>query len=302
MEGVKATAVTEVNNVVKTYGGKSVVDDVSFGVSPGEIFGLIGPNGAGKTTTIRMMMDIIMPDSGEIRILGERLSEGTKDKIGYLPEERGLYKKLTVIETLNYLAALKGSQVNNSRAEELLKRVGMLAHKNKKIEELSRGMGQLIQFLATIIHDPQLIILDEPFAGLDPVNTELLKEIILELRTRGKAFILSTHQMNQVEELCDRILMINRGRSVLYGKLADIKNKYRNNSVLVGIEGKLGELDGVVNSRQEGKYIELFLDGKTPPQKVLQQIVSQGVAVNRFEVTTPTLNQIFIQVAGEDSE
>jgi ABC-2 type transport system ATP-binding protein len=302
MEGVKATAVTEVNNVVKTYGGKSVVDDVSFGVSPGEIFGLIGPNGAGKTTTIRMMMDIIKPDSGEIRILGERLSEGTKDKIGYLPEERGLYKKLTVIETLNYLAALKGSQVNNSRAEELLKRVGMLAHKNKKIEELSRGMGQLIQFLATIIHDPQLIILDEPFAGLDPVNTELLKEIILELRPRGKAFILSTHQMNQVEELCDRILMINRGRSVLYGKLADIKNKYRNNSVLVGIEGKLGELDGVVNSRQEGKYIELFLDGKTPPQKVLQQIVSQGVAVNRFEVTTPTLNQIFIQVAGEDSE
>jgi ABC-2 type transport system ATP-binding protein len=302
MEGVKATAVTEVNNVVKTYGGKSVVDDVSFGVSPGEIFGLIGPNGAGKTTTIRLMMDIIKPDSGEIRILGERLSEGTKDKIGYLPEERGLYKKLTVIETLNYLAALKGSQVNNSRAEELLKRVGMLAHKNKKIEELSRGMGQLIQFLATIIHDPQLIILDEPFAGLDPVNTELLKEIILELRTRGKAFILSTHQMNQVEELCDRILMINRGRSVLYGKLADIKNKYRNNSVLVGIEGKLGELDGVVNSRQEGKYIELFLDGKTPPQKVLQQIVSQGVAVNRFEVTTPTLNQIFIQVAGEDSE
>ncbi|MCJ7764071.1 MAG: ATP-binding cassette domain-containing protein, partial [Dehalococcoidales bacterium] len=242
MKGAQATAVTEVNNVVKTYGEKSVVNDVSFSVSPGEIFGLIGPNGAGKTTTIRLMMDIIKPDSGEIRILGERLSEGTKDKIGYLPEERGLYKKLTVMETLTYLAALKGSQADNSRAEALLKRVGMLAHKNKKIEELSRGMGQLIQFLATIIHDPQLIILDEPFAGLDPVNTELLKEIILELRTRNKAFILSTHQMNQVEELCDRILMINHGCSVLYGKLADIKNKYRNNSVLVDIEGKLGKL------------------------------------------------------------
>ncbi len=302
MEGVQATTVTEVNNVVKTYGRKSVVNDISFSVSPGEIFGLIGPNGAGKTTTIRLMMDIIKPDSGEIRILGERLSEDTKDKIGYLPEERGLYKKLTVMETLTYLAALKGCQVDNSRTEELLKRIGMLAHKNKKIEELSRGMGQLIQFLATIIHDPRLIILDEPFAGLDPINTELLKEIILELRGRGKAFILSTHQMNQVEELCDRILMINRGRSVLYGKLADIKNKYRNNSVLVGIEGKLGELDGVVNSRQEGKYIELFLDGKTPPQQVLKQIVNQGIAVNRFEVTTPTLHQIFIQVAGEDNE
>jgi len=289
MEGAKAPAVTEVNNVVKTYGRKSVVNDVSFSVSPGEIFGLIGPNGAGKTTTIRMMMDIIKPDSGEISILGERLSEDTKNKIGYLPEERGLYKKLTIIETLGYLAALKGRRVDNSRAEELLRRVGMLPHKNKKIEELSRGMGQLIQFLATIIHNPQLIILDEPFAGLDPVNTELLKEIILELRSQNKA-------------LCDRILMINRGRSVLYGKLSDIKNRYRNNSVLVDIEGKIGELDGVINSQQEGKYIELFLDGKTPPQKVLQQIVSQGIAVNHFEVTTPTLNQIFIQVAGESSE
>jgi ABC-2 type transport system ATP-binding protein len=302
MEGVSATAITEVSNAVKTYGRKPVVNDVSFSVSPGEIFGLIGPNGAGKTTTIRMMMDIVKPDSGEISILGERLSEDTKDKIGYLPEERGLYKKLTVTETLNYLAALKGKQADSNRTEELLKRVGMLAHKNKKIEELSRGMGQLIQFLATIIHDPQLIILDEPFAGLDPVNTELLKDIILELRGQGKAFILSTHQMNQVEELCDRILMINHGRSVLYGRLADIKNKYRNNSVLVDAGGELSNLDGVVNIRQEGKHTELFLDGKTPPQQVLKQIVNKGIAINRFEVTTPSLNQIFIQVAGESSE
>ena len=302
MKDTEALSAAEVSNVVKIYGNKKVVNDVSFSVAQGEIFGLIGPNGAGKTTTIRMMMDIIKPDSGDISILGERLSEGTKDKIGYLPEERGLYKKLTIIETLGYLAALKGRRVDNSRVEELLRRVGMLPHKNKRIEELSRGMGQLIQFLATIIHDPQLIILDEPFAGLDPVNTELLKEIILELRSRDKAFILSTHQMNQVEELCDRILMINHGHSVLYGELATIKNKYRNNSVLVDIEGELGQLDGVVSSRKEGKYIELFLDGKTPPQKVLQQIVNQGIAVNHFEVTTPTLHQIFIQVAGESSE
>lgn len=302
MKVISATAVAEVSDVVKAYGNKSVVNNVSFGVSPGEIFGLIGPNGAGKTTTIRMMMDIVKPDSGEIYILGEKLGEATKDKIGYLPEERGLYKKLTVMETITYLSALKGKQADNSRTEKLLERVGMLAHKNKKIEELSRGMGQLIQFLTTIIHDPQLIILDEPFSGLDPVNTELLKEIILELREQGKAFILSTHQMSQVEELCDRILMINHGRSVLYGKLTDIKNKYRNNSVLVGIEGELGELDGVSNRQQKGKYIELFLNDKTLPQQVLKQIVNQGVAVNRFEVTTPTLNQIFIQVAGESSE
>jgi len=301
MKGAIA-AVAEVGNIVKTYGNRSVVNDISFSVSLGEIFGLIGPNGAGKTTTIRMMMDIVKPDSGEIRILGEKLDEDTKDKIGYLPEERGLYKKLTVTETLNYLSALKGRQPDNIRTEELLKRVGMLPHKKKKIEELSRGMGQLIQFLATIIHDPQLVILDEPFAGLDPVNTELLKEIILELRGQGKSIIFSTHQMNQVEELCDRILMINHGRSVLYGKLVDIKNKYRNNSVLVDAEGELGELDSVVNIQKIGKYTELFLDDRTPPQKVLEQIINKGIVVNRFEVTTPSLNQIFIRVAGESSE
>ncbi len=173
------TSAVEVKHVVKTYGQRRVVNDVSFIVSQGQIFGLIGPNGAGKTTAIRMMMDIVKPDSGEISILGERLTEGTKDWIGYLPEERGLYRKLSVLKSLVYLASLKGITPHKaeSRAEELLKRVDMLPHKNKTIEELSRGMGQLIQFLATIIHNPQLIILDEPFAGLDPVNTELLRNI-----------------------------------------------------------------------------------------------------------------------------
>jgi ABC-2 type transport system ATP-binding protein len=302
MKDIKALSAAEVNGVVKSYGKNPVVNDVSFSVAQGEIFGLIGPNGAGKTTTIRMMMDIIKPDSGDISILGERLSEDTKNRIGYLPEERGLYRKLTVLETLNYLAALKGKQTNNSRTEQLLKRVGMLAHKDKKIEELSRGMGQIIQFLATIIHDPQLVILDEPFAGLDPVNTELIKEIVLELRGQDKAIILSTHRMNEVEELCDRILMIDRGRSVLYGELADIKKRYRSNSVFVDFEGKLGELEGVLSSRQEGKYMELLLDAETPPQKVLQQMVRQGVTINRFEVATPTLNEIFLQVAGKGGE
>jgi ABC-2 type transport system ATP-binding protein len=246
-----------------------------------------------------MMMDIIKPDSGDIHILGERISDDAKNRIGYLPEERGLYKKLSVLKTLTYLSALKNSRVDNSRIEELLKRVDLLPHKDKKIEELSRGMGQLIQFLVTIIHNPQLIILDEPFAGLDPVNTELLKEIILELRSQNKAIILSTHRMNEVEELCDRILMIDRGRSVLYGRLTDIKNKYRNNSVLVDFEGEIGKLDGVIKSQQEGKYLELFLDAKTTPQKVLKQIVKQGITINHFEVATPSLNQIFLQVAGK---
>ena len=206
------THTVTVSKISKSFNNALVVDNISFDVRQGEIFGLIGPNGAGKTTTIRMIMDIIKPDSGEICILGERLSAITKKRIGYLPEERGLYRKLRVIDSLIYLASLKGitSYSARNRAEELLKRIDMLPHKNKKIEELSRGMGQFIQFLVTIIHDPQLVILDEPFAGLDPVNTEVLKEIILELRNKGKAIILSTHRMNEVEELCDRIFMINR--------------------------------------------------------------------------------------------
>ena len=299
MKDEGAFSAAEVSNVVKSYGNKRVVNDVSFSVAQGEIFGLIGPNGAGKTTIIRMMMDIIKPDSGDIHILGERISDDAKNRIGYLPEERGLYKKLSVLKTLTYLSALKNSRVDNSRIEELLKRVDLLPHKDKKIEELSRGMGQLIQFLVTIIHNPELIILDEPFAGLDPVNTELLKEIILELRSQNKAIILSTHRMNEVEELCDRILMIDRGRSVLYGRLTDIKNKYRNNSVLVDFEGEIGKLDGVIKSQQEGKYIELLMDAKTTPQKVLKQIIKQGITINHFEVATPSLNQIFLQVAGK---
>jgi len=288
----------ELNNICKSYNDNLVVDNVSFTVAQGEIFGLIGPNGAGKTTTIRMMMDIIKPDSGEVSILGESLSEATKNRIGYLPEERGLYKKITVLQSIIYLASLKGieARLARSRAEELLKRVDMLPHKDKKIEELSRGMGQIIQFLVTLIHDPQLLILDEPFAGLDPVNTQLLKEIIFELRSQGKAIILSTHMMNEVEALCDRILMINEGRTVLYGELAEIKSRYRNNSVFLECDGVLGEIEGVVGKKEHGEYVELFLDGETPPQKILQQLVSRGVRIDRFEVSTPSLNELFLQV------
>jgi ABC-2 type transport system ATP-binding protein len=296
-----ATPSVEISHVSKTYGKRKVVNDVCLSIRPGEIFGLIGPNGAGKTTTIRMMMDIIKPDSGAIEILGEALKGEAKDHIGYLPEERGLYKKTTVLDILIYLAQLKGiePQKSLSRAEKLLERVAMLPHKDKKVEELSKGMSQLIQFLATIIHDPELIILDEPFAGLDPVNTELLKEIIQELKEKGKAIILSTHQMSQVEELCDRIMMINKGKNVLYGNLTDIQKKFSNNSVLVEYSGELGELDGVTGSQQHDKYLELFLGDGTSPDDVLKQLVSQGVRVNRFEVATPALNEIFIQVAGE---
>lgn len=287
-----------VYGISKSFNNTLVVDNISFNVRAGEIFGLIGPNGAGKTTTIRMIMDIIKPDSGDINILGERLNELAKNRIGYLPEERGLYRKLTVMDSLVYLASLKGINRHQARrrAEELLKRIDMLPHKDKKTEELSRGMGQLIQFLVTIIHDTQLVILDEPFAGLDPVNTELLKDIIHELRDQGKAIILSTHRMNEVEELCDRIFMINKGRNVLYGELAEIKSKYRNNSILLELEGELPDLEGVTGKHEYRGYIELFFDNETSPHKILEQLIQQGIKINRFEVSTPSLNDIFLQL------
>jgi len=294
----------EVNHIVKAYADKAAVDDLSFSVAQGEIFGLIGPNGAGKTTTIRMMMDIIKPDSGDVTIFGEKLSETSKNRLGYLPEERGLYRKLTVMDSIVYLASLKGMDKHSAeeKADELLNQTGMLPHKRKKIEELSKGMGQIIQFIVTIIHDPQLVILDEPFAGLDPVNTELLKRMFVDLRNQGKAVILSTHQMNQVEELCDRILMINNGRSVLYGNLTEIKSKYRSHSVILDFEGELGQVPGVTEKRINRGYVELVLDGNTTPKQVLERLVSTGIVINRFEVATPSLNEIFLEVVGKNHE
>ena len=293
----------EVSHVVKSFTDKVAVDDLSFSVAQGEIFGLIGPNGAGKTTTIRMMMDIIKPDSGEVTILGEKLSEATKNKLGYLPEERGLYKKLGVLDSIVYLASLKGMDKQSAveKADELLNQTGMFETRRKKIEELSKGMSQIIQFIVTIIHDPQLVILDEPFAGLDPVNTELLKGMFAGLRNQGKAVILSTHQMNQVEELCDRILMVNNGRAVLYGELTEIKSRYQNNSVLLDFEGELGEVPGVAERRQHKGYIELVLDGKTTPQQLLERLVSRGIVIKRFEMATPSLNEIFLEEVGKKS-
>jgi ABC-2 type transport system ATP-binding protein len=294
----------EVSHIVKSFADKVAVNDLSFSVAQGEIFGLIGPNGAGKTTTIRMMMDIIKPDSGEVTILGQRLSEASKSRLGYLPEERGLYKKLRVIDSIVYLASLKGMDRGSAeaKADELLKQTGMLPQRGKKIDELSKGMGQIIQFIVTIIHNPELVILDEPFAGLDPVNTELLKSMVMDLRNKGKALILSTHQMNQVEELCDRILMIDSGRAVLYGNLTEIKSRYRSNSVIVEFEGELGQIPGVAEKRAHRGYVELVLDRNTTPQQVLERLAGAGLTINRFEVATPSLNEIFLRVAGKNHE
>jgi len=293
--------VVNISNITKSYRGRTVVDDVSLDINSGEVFGLIGPNGAGKTTTIRIMMDLVKPDSGNVEILGKTLNEAAKNSIGYLPEERGLYLNMKVIDSLVYLATLKGMDRQSAakKAKELLQRIDMQDHSSKKIKELSRGMSQFVQFLVTIIHEPDLVVLDEPFANLDPVNTQLIKDMVLEMRNRGKALILSTHRMNEVEELCDRILMIHNGRTVLYGNLVEIKERYSNNSVVVDYEGRFDRLEGVVRRQDHDGSAELFLEAETKPQQILEQLVNRGITVKRFEVATPPLHDIFLQVVEE---
>ena len=294
----------EVNHIIKSYVDKLAVDDLSFSIAQNEIFGLIGPNGAGKTTTIRMMMDIIKPDSGEVIVFGEKLSEASKNRLGYLPEERGLYKKLTVMDSIIYLASLKNMDRPSieEKADELLKQTGMLPYKNKRIEELSKGMGQIIQLIVTIIHSPELVIFDEPFSSLDPINTELIKNLFVDLRNQGKTVILSTHQINQVEELCDRILMIDNGHNILYGSLSEIKAKYKTNTVIINFEGELGQIPGVIKRRAHKDSTELVLNKNTTPEQILKRLLDIGLIINRFEVSIPSLNEIFLEVVSENQK
>jgi ABC-2 type transport system ATP-binding protein len=292
----------EVVDVVKTYAERNVVDKVSFDVEQGQILGLIGPNGAGKTTTIRMMMDIIKPDLGEVRILGQTFNERSKDLVGYLPEERGLYKKMTILDTLVYFGALKGMKPLDAAesAEKWLKRVNLSAHKRKKLEELSHGMAQLVQIVSTVLHNPEVVILDEPFNGLDPVNMQLVKEIIADLRKDGKAIVLSTHRMNEVEELCDSVFMINDGKGVLQGRLNEIKRRFRSNTLIIEYDGTLGELKGISSVKVEGTRTEVVLAEGYTPQQIMEQLVQKKLAVTHFEVATPSLNDIFIRIAGQN--
>jgi ABC-2 type transport system ATP-binding protein len=295
-------AAVNVNNIYKSYNGTPAVIDLTFSANPGELLGLIGPNGAGKSTTIKILLDFMKPDSGEVSIFGSPMNEPLKNSIGYLPEERGLYKRLSAIDQILYFSSLKGLDHSTAkeRAGQLLRQTGMLESKQKRIKDMSKGMGQIIQFIVTIIHDPQLIILDEPFSGLDPVNTALIKQIIARLRDEGKTVILSTHQMNQVEELCDRVLMINHGREVLYGNLQEIKAGFKKHTVLVDVEGPIGNLKGVTEQKPGKGLIELVLSPETPPQNILDQL--KGRTINHFEIRKPSLNEIFLQIAGGNHE
>ncbi len=295
------THALEVRGISKTYATVRAVDNISFDIGHGEIFGLLGPNGAGKTTTIRMILDIIKPDAGHIRVLGGPMTEAAKSRIGYLPEERGLYEDMTLLETLLFLGQLKGlsRQMAHARAEAYLREVELWDARDLKIEALSRGMNQKAQFVAATMHEPDLIIIDEPFSSLDPVNTRIIKNLLYLMRDRGAAIIMSTHQMYQVEEMCERILLIDRGHQVLYGPLSEIRRQFATNAVEVDLQGELNRVPGVEQLvARNGGYRMLLQDG-VPPEQLLRTLVNMPeVTVERFERVQTSLDEIFVQVVG----
>jgi len=288
-----------VNQISKRFGKQLAVDNASFEVTPGEIFGLLGPNGAGKTTTLRIILDIFKPDSGEVSVLGGKMTEGKKDRIGYLPEERGLYQDLPLDNCLTYLATLKGLSAHTAanRIETMLKRFDLYEHRKKKVKELSKGMQQKAQLIITLVHDPELVIIDEPFSGLDPVNTQMVKDMLREESQRGKTIVMCTHQMHQVEELCDRLVLINKGKVVLYGRLAEIRRRYSGQDVIVHPLNELPkDLPGIIRIEPENSAFRLHLQQGVLPKDLLSHLVNRGVELERFEVRIPSLDEIFIQI------
>ncbi len=291
----------EVSHLAKSFGETKAVADVSFSVGQGEIFGLLGPNGAGKTTSIRLMLDIFQPDAGTVSILDGPMTDAKKNRIGYMPEERGLYQDMPLEACLIYLATLKGLSKNDARRrlQPYLERFDLAQHKTKKVKELSKGMQQKAQIISTVLHGPELLIMDEPFASLDPVNTQMAIELLTALRGQGTTVIMSTHIMHQVEEMCNRIVLINQGRNVLYGDLAQIQRQYSGHAVRVRIDGELPALAGVQAVTPHNGAVQLLLAPQTNPQDILQQLVSQHRAVEQFEIALPSLDEIFIRVVSE---
>ena len=292
-----ANDVLEVSGLTKAFGGKTVVDDVSFEVRRGEMFGFLGPNGSGKTTTIRMCLGIMRANGGSVRVLGSHPDLGTLKRVGYLPEERGLTKKVKVVEVLRFLGRLKGMSKSDSqgRALDLLERVGLQEHANKPVEGLSRGMTQLVQFAGAILHDPELIILDEPFSGLDPLNVTLMKEMLAERQRAGATVMFSTHIMSDVEELCERVALISDGRLLLYGNLAEIKRRRGASAVEVEANGVPADLAGASSRTLPDGTAVYALDGGRTAESVLRSYLDAGIEVERFELSLPSLNDIFVE-------
>ncbi|HKF50476.1 MAG TPA: ATP-binding cassette domain-containing protein [Terracidiphilus sp.] len=293
--------VVELAGVTKAYENKVAVRNLSFSIEPGQMFGLLGPNGAGKTSSIRMMMGITMPDSGRVSLFGSPFDRKSLERVGYLPEERGLYKKMKVLDQLVFFGQLHGLSPNESRkrAQDWAQRLEIADSLPKKTEELSKGMQQKIQFIASLIHDPTLIVMDEPFSGLDPVNATLLERTLLDLKDQGRAIIFSTHRMDQVEKLCDTICLINKGEAVLSGKMREIKSRYERNRVIVEFEGD----DSFLKSPEisEAKNFSGHAEIRLQPQGNAQKLLHEAAAVAtiyRFELVEPSLEEIFIQTVG----
>jgi ABC-2 type transport system ATP-binding protein len=291
-------ALLSLNAVSKSFGGRVAVRDLSFAVQPGEIFGLLGPNGAGKTTTIRMALDLFKPDSGTIEVFGGPMDDGKKDRIGYMPEERGLYDDMKLADCLGYLGTLKGlsRREAGARVEAALKRFDLWDHRKKKIEKLSRGMAQKAQIIAATLHDPDLLIVDEPFANLDPVNIDLVKTLLMEIKARGKAIIMSSHQLALVEALCDRIVLIHNGERVVYGAVKKVKEQFAGRDVWVAAEGDLSGLAGVAAvERVDGFYRLTLAEGHSARDLFRALAARPGITVEHFEVALPSLDEIFLK-------
>jgi ABC-2 type transport system ATP-binding protein len=293
--------VVELAGVTKAYETKVAVRDLSLSIDAGQMFGLLGPNGAGKTSSIRMMMGITMPDSGSISLFGKPFERASLERVGYLPEERGLYKKMKVLEQLVFFGELHGLAAAEARkrATDWAKRLDIDEALPKKTEELSKGMQQKIQFIGSLLHDPGLIVMDEPFSGLDPVNAQLLEKTLLELKDEGKAIVFSTHRMDQVEKLCDSICLINKGEAVLTGRVREIKSRYERNRIIVEFEGSADFLKSseIAEAKNFSGHAEIRLREHGDAQKLLRE-ASAAARIFRFEMVEPSLEEIFIQTVG----
>lgn len=298
----------QAENLVKKFGTQYAVNHASFTVEKGELFGMLGPNGAGKTTSLRIILDIFKPDSGTVSILGGSMTDEKKNCIGYLPEERGLYQDIPLDRCLLFLSSLKGmnKHVAGEKIDAMLKRFDLWEHCKKKVKELSKGMQQKAQIITTLVHDPELVIIDEPFSGLDPVNTRMVKEVLLEERDKGKTIVMCTHQMHQVEELCDRLVLINKGKEVLFGSLDDIRRQFATNDIMLRTPSALPEnIDGVEAILPHNSRVKLVLKENATPQQTLKWLLDAGIQIEEFEIAVPTLDEIFIRVVqahGEENE
>jgi ABC-2 type transport system ATP-binding protein len=295
-----------VDSINKSFAQLHVIKDLSMEVREGSIFGFLGPNGAGKTTTMRMILDILRPDSGHITWNGRDVREVPRRSWGYLPEERGLYPKVSVEDQLVFLARLHGlsKSAAHQHLDEWLERFQISSYRKKKVEELSKGNQQKIQFMAAIVHDPEILIMDEPFSGLDPVNANVLKDALLEMRNRGKTLIFSTHQLEQVEEMCEDILIINKGQTLIAGSVRDVKRQHGRNVARLKLDNDpearwLDTLEGVQVTKRRQDYIEMQMQANLNPNVIIEAALQHGGIINRFEVAEPSLTDIFIEAVGK---